>query len=205
MKTKSDSELIQDIKSENKEAAFSFSELWERHNKLYAQIANNLSYNITGHLRQDLMDDGKFVLGSAISSFDESKAKFSTWFANNAKWYCWKKIKEFAGGEHYYSPLPTHGEEGADEGSSNSPLDYQRSLYSKLEDGSYFPANYIDLEEHLLSKFSKRVQEMIKMRIAGLSFEEIGEKVDMHPVYCNKIFTEEVKKILTKHGGYATI
>lgn len=205
MRLKSDSELIQDIKSENKDATFSFSELWERHNKLYARIANNLSNNITGHLRQDLMDDGKFVLGSAISSFDDSRSKFSTWFANKAKWYCLKKIKECADGDYYYSPLPTHGEYGDDEGSSNSPLDYQRSLYSKIDDGSYSPTDYIDLEEHLLSKFSKRVQEMIKMRLAGLSFEEIGEKIDMHPVYCNKIFAEEVKKILTKCGGYATI
>jgi RNA polymerase sigma factor (sigma-70 family) len=90
---KTDTQLITEIKLYNSNDAL--KQLSERHSGLYMQICQKYTPAIeaSGSYMQDVTADKDFVVFKAALSYDETRnVKFSTWFGNQARFYCLKHI-----------------------------------------------------------------------------------------------------------------
>ena len=87
-----DEELVGRIKDGSDRVDESISVLLNRHSGLYVSTVMKVTGNANvPNLTHDMLDDKLSVLFQSASSFDKNKGtKFSTHFANEARWHCLK-------------------------------------------------------------------------------------------------------------------
>lgn len=92
-----DEELIEKIRNNEKHTSNFVEELNERHSGIYYKTVNYFhesfkNYNVD---IKNVYDDKLYVLYDSVKTFNPDKnVKFSTYFCDRTKFYCFKKIKE---------------------------------------------------------------------------------------------------------------
>lgn len=149
-----DEELVGRIKNGSDHVDKSISVLINRHSGLYVSTVMKVTGNAdVPNLTQDMLDDKLAVLFQSASSFDEKRGtKFSTHFANEAKWHCLKnKCKK------------SNREITAESDTIDFLLNQGEPTRSNLSDEDINTLNRIVSEELSLLK-DKRIAKIIRLR-----------------------------------------
>lgn len=199
----SDVELIEKIKSSPDNCSESYSELVSRHKNLYVNVAAWATSQVSGSIKGDLFEDQNYVLNLAIQSFDKDRnAKFSTWFANMAKWHCQAAVtKSRKENIAYYSPIPNKDIDTPECQEAYSPsLDEVAADLSPLMADKIDPeSEYRHKERAILDRISEhedpRIVEIAKLRVDGFKMTEIAKKLGITKEYCSHIFCRAIDEI----------
>ena len=206
-----DSDLINQIKTDPAECADSYGELINRHKNLYNNIARRITSGTTGSFKDDLFEDHSYVLNLAIQSYDVNRnTKFSTWFANMARWHCLNAIGEAKRKDLlYFSPIP---EEKGESGTG----DNAKISLDTMENFSIFDHDPIDLtcenqqkENDILDMIAEhkdpRIVEIAKLRIQGIKMLDIAKRLDLTKEYCSHIYRKALEEIFGKNLNLCSI
>lgn len=196
-----DEELVEMIKNNNSNVSECIIELSNRHTGLYKYIASKFSNNDSDQDQSEILNQKEFVVYNSAKSFDKSKSKFSTHFANETKWMCLKNKNKT---------------------SKNNFFTYDYS--NDLIDVIHFKNNQnkktdVELEDNYISKALKeiskikdeRAKKIIRMRYfssenKNCSWKNIAKSVELsiqgciniHNKYINKIKKEIQKEMINE-------
>ena len=190
--TKTDLELIKEVNKNNNSLAF--SELSNRHTRLFSYVTNKYIpvLNNSGIYKEDIQAEKDHILLRSIEKYNPKKGKFSSFFGNQARFFCLRQIQN---SKNFFKE-------------SEDVLKYVAETVEDLFETREI-ANYIfDL---LKTHQDARIIKVFKMRFAesnNLTFEKIGVKMGFSRqtivnLYNKGLFLiksdKKIKKMMDKH------
>ncbi len=158
----SDSHLVKRVKEFNCDS--SLLELSDRHGGLFFKILKKYSKSLAANniKIEEVACDKNLVIWNSVNSFSENKnVKFSTWLANQTKYFCLNTLNK-----KNKDRLVTAGDE---------LLDYFNEDNTALNNLDF--ANFLDYVENILSQLKdKRIKTIFSMRYS---------KEAKKPSWCN--------------------
>lgn len=188
MQLKSDQELINLIKAGDSEA---FKEISSRHSALVISVFSRYSpsFSFLGLNEADLYDEKNNIIYNSCLSFNsEKKSKFSTWLANNTRFFCLNTLNK-----RKISPLSEY--------KYNEFKDFFEN--SNIEDIKDTTKETVDFVLKTLSKMKdKRALKIFKLRYfndkKNLSWNRVSKKVGMSPQGIINIHNKAAKFLANK-------
>ncbi len=140
MQGKTDIELIDGIKQKN--CSDCLQELFDRHSAICVDVCGKYSGGLikNGVILSDIIQQKEYIIYTSAVSYNESKgAKFSTWLANQMRYFCLNSMNKnrlVATDEDSIntivqaSPLHSHGQDSAVE----EKIDFVKNIIAQIKD-----------------------------------------------------------------------
>lgn len=206
-----DIELIKNVKDDPDNCAPSYNELLNRYKSKYLSVATKIGANISGSVKQDLLEDHNYVLNTAINSYDRDKGtEFSTWFTSMAKWHCLTAIRDSANDNHYfYNPLDEVDESESDslyvQNLNDVAMSQSTHKIDQADPDYFYDSIERDFLDILREHSDERIFKIVKWRLEGFKMKEIAVKLDITKEYCSYLFKTAIRKIFGENLNFSQI
>ena len=138
MQRKTDLELVNGIKNEN--CSDCLKELFDRHSAICVDVCLKYSRSLTanGVIVSDILDQKEYLIYKSASSYDSTKgSKFSTWLANQMRYFCLNSMNKnrlYATEEESMNSIVNRNSYQAQDSSVTDKVDFVKNIISQVKD-----------------------------------------------------------------------
>ena len=148
--------------------ANAFNELYKRYMVTVKFFARNLY--LLGADYEDLLQEGMLGLVKAVNSYKEGESSFRTFATLCIKSSLYTAVKKYSAN----NALPLNNREDI------SVVDKSNIFSENPEDGFINQEGVNELIKNISDKLSKKENEILKLYLEGLSYDEISKKTNLN-------------------------